>query len=43
MTNASKLALRLSEIRQKLNELSGKDELTDEERNEMRRLSAEYP
>ena len=43
MTNAQRLALRLSEIRQKLNELSGKDELTDAETEEMRRLSAEYP
>ena len=43
MTNAQKLALRLSEIRQKLNELSGKDELTEAETEEMRRLSAEYP
>ena len=43
MTNAQKLALRLSEIRQSLNELSGKDELTEAEQNELRRLSAEYP
>ena len=43
MTAAQKLALRLSEIRQKLNELSGKDQLTDEERAEMTRLTAEYP
>ena len=43
MTNAQKLALRLSEIRQKLNELSGKDELTEAEENEMRSLSADYP
>ena len=43
MTNAQKLALRLSEIRQSLNELSGKDELTEAEQNEMRTLSAEYP
>ena len=43
MTNAQKLALRLSEIRQKLNELSGKDELTDSEQNEMRSLTAEFP
>ena len=43
MTNAQKLALKLSEIRQKLNELSAKDELTDGEQGEMRTLSAEYP
>ena len=43
MTNAQRLALRLSEIRQKLNELSGKDELTEAETEEMRRLSSEYP
>ena len=43
MTNAQKLALKLSEIRQKLNELSGKDSLTDGEQNEMRTLSTEYP
>ena len=39
-----KLALRLSELRQRLNELSGKDgELTDDEQGEIRRLSTEYP
>ena len=43
MTNAQRLALRLSDIRQKLNELSGKDELTEAEEKEMRTLSAEYP
>ena len=43
MTNAQKLALRLSEVRQALNTLSGKDELTEAEQNEMRTLSAEYP
>ena len=43
MTNSQKLALRLSELRQKLNELSGKDEATEAEQNEMRSLSAEYP
>ena len=43
MTNAQKLALRLSALRQKLNELSAKDELTDGEQNEMRSLSAEFP
>ena len=43
MTTAQRLAIRISEIRQKLNELSGKDELTEAETEEMRRLSAEYP
>ena len=43
MTNAQKLALRLSEIRQKLNALSAKDELTEAEQDEMRGLSSEYP
>ena len=44
MTNAQKLALRLSQIRQKLNELSGKDgELTDTEQGEMRTLTDEFP
>ena len=43
MTNAQKLALRLSEIRQKLNELSAKDELNEAEQHEMRTLTAEFP
>ena len=43
MTNAQRLALRLSEIRQKLNELSAKDELTEAEETDLRSLSAEYP
>ena len=43
MTNAQKLQLRLSEIRQKLNELSALDEPTDEQRAEMGKLTAEYP
>ena len=43
MTNAQRLALRLSEIRQKLNDLSGKDELTEAEEADLRSLSAEYP
>ena len=42
MTRTQKLTLRISAIRQKLNELSGKDELTEAEQNEMRKLSAEY-
>ena len=37
MSNAQKLALRLLEIRQKLNEL------TDTEQNDMRSLTAEFP
>ena len=36
MTNAQRLALLLSEIRQKLNQLSGKDELTEAETEELR-------
>ena len=43
MTTAQKLAIRLSEIRQKLNELSASDELSDEQRAEMGKLTAEYP
>ncbi len=43
MTTAQRLALRLSEIRQRLNELSGRDSLTEAETEEMRKLSAEYP
>ena len=43
MTQSQKLAIRLSEIRQKLNELSALDELSDEQRTEMNRLTAEYP
>ena len=42
MTNAQKLALRLSEIRSKLNELSGVEDLTDEQRAEIDTLTAEY-
>ena len=43
MTNSQKLALRLSEIRQKLNELSSLDAPTDEQRAEMAKLTTEYP
>ena len=43
MTNAQKLAVRLSEIRQALNTLSALDAPTDEQRAEMGRLTAEYP
>ena len=37
------MALRLSEVRQKLNELSALDKPTDEQRAEMRQLTDEYP
>ena len=43
MTNSQKLALRLSELRQKLNALSAKDELTEAEQDEIRSLSGAYP
>lgn len=44
MTNAQKLAIRLSEIRQRLNEIAGLegDALTDEVRAETDTLTAEY-
>ena len=44
MTNAQKLAIRLSEIRQRLNEIAGLegDALTDEVRAEADRLTTEY-
>ena len=44
MTNAQRLAVRLSEIRQRLNEIAGlaADEVTDEVRAEADRLSGEY-
>ena len=43
MTTAQKLAVRLSEVREKLNQLSGKDELSSAEESEMRTLSGGYP
>ena len=43
MTTAQRLAVRLSEVRQRLNELSGLDEPTDEQRAELGKLTAEYP
>ena len=43
MTNGQTLQLRLSEIRQTLNELSGLDSPTDAQRAEMATLSTEYP
>ena len=44
MTNAQKLAIRLSEIRQRLNEIAGlePDAVTDEVRAEADRLAGEY-
>ena len=44
MTNAQKLALRLSEVRQRLNEIAALegDDFTDEVRAEADRLTAEY-
>ena len=43
MTTAQRLAIRLSEIRQKLNGLSAIDEPTDEQRAELRKLTDLYP
>ena len=43
MTTGQRLQLRLSEIRQTLNELSGLDSPTDEQRATMATLSTEYP
>lgn len=42
MTESQKLELRASEIREKLNELSGVETLTDEQRGEVDTLSTEY-
>ena len=42
MTKAQKLEIRASEIREKLNELSGLDELTDEQKTEVDGLTTEY-
>ena len=42
MTNGQKLQLRLSEIRQTLNDLSGLDTPTDAQRTEMDTLATEY-
>ena len=42
MTTAQKLAIRLSEIRSKLNELSGLEDVSDEQRAEIDSLSREY-
>ena len=41
MTNSQKLTIRLSEIREKLNELLGIDKRTDEQNTEMSALTAE--
>lgn len=43
MTNSQRLALRLSEVRQKLNELVAIDAPSDEQRAELTKLTAEYP
>ena len=42
MTNRQKLEVRASEIRERLNELSNKEDPKDEERQEIDRLTAEY-
>lgn len=42
MTEATRLQLRLSEIRQRLNELAGVEDLTDEHRTEIDALTVEY-
>ena len=44
MTNAQKLTIRLSEIRQRLNEIAGlpDGDMTDEIRNEADKLGGEY-
>ena len=42
MTPAQRLTVRSSEIRAKLNELSGTDDLNDEQRSEIETLSGEY-
>lgn len=42
MTKAQRLELRASEIREKLNDLSGHESLTDEQRGEVDSLSTEY-
>ncbi|MXX71921.1 MAG: hypothetical protein F4Y73_08655, partial [Gemmatimonadetes bacterium] len=42
MTASQKLEIRASEIREKLNELSGAESLTDEQRSEIDALTTEY-
>ena len=42
MTTEQKIALRLSEVRSRLNEIAGMDELTDETRSESDALATEY-
>ena len=42
VTEATRLQLRLSEIRQRLNELAGVEDLTDEHRTEIDALTVEY-
>ena len=42
MTTSQRLELRGSEIRQRLNEIAGLDDLTDDVRTESDRLTTEY-
>ena len=42
MTEAQRLTIRASEVRQRLNELAGVDELTDDQRGEVDTLTTEY-
>lgn len=42
MTSLQRVQLRVSEVRQRLNELGAKDRPTDDERSEMDKLSSEY-
>ena len=42
MTDVQRLQLRASELRQRLNELGGHDQLTDDDQAEVDRLTAEY-
>ena len=42
MTNSQRLAVRLSEIRQRLNEIAGLDDFTDEVRQESDKLQTEF-
>lgn len=42
MTNSQRISVKLSEVRQKLNELAGADSLTDEQKAEAAKLTDEY-
>ncbi|MDE0475335.1 MAG: phage major capsid protein, partial [Gammaproteobacteria bacterium] len=42
MLESQRLAIRSSEIREKLNELSGEETLTEEQRSEVDTLTTEY-